>query len=436
MRSLVLVSVLAACGGSHSATNPDANSGGDGNGGTDSPGGGNPATITVTLVDHPTNAAMYSFVAAYQDGAAPWTAAPAPSGDTYSFTINSPVWAFAWTCIVPGTTIARVELAYFTVAEKTSLTETIPVGCTDRAMNVGVMGAVTNMPGGGGFGAWYATRGPVAVTRGTANGDGTFALEAPAGAHDLVVTEGTLTAGTLLVTDVGLARGVTAPTTTATVDWNNANQVVQGNVTFPQTTAGASTSTTLYSAGHTQVTLVAQSTGPFVTEGLDPADALTGDVYAVAMTVRGNGATASVESWTTTTADQTFAPPTPLGGATSSVPAAMPYPQILTTWNAYTGATGYVWDARQGGGNVGTTNTAWTAILGPGYLGGTPRFEMPDLSGLAGWKQAFQLASGQQVIGTTAAQVSSAGAGDFPPVNPAVAGTTRTTVSSGWTVTP
>src|SRR5437899_6431426 len=124
-----LVAVAAACGSSNSKGNPDGNNG-DGTS-SDSLTGG-PTTVTVTLTNAPTNAAMYTFIAAYQDGASAWQLAPAPSGDTYTFTINSAAWGFAWTCLVPNFNVARVELAFFATSEKTSLTENVPQGCTAR----------------------------------------------------------------------------------------------------------------------------------------------------------------------------------------------------------------------------------------------------------------------------------------------------------------
>src|SRR5438270_1016738 len=97
--SLFAIVALAACGSSHSGSGGDAaGGGGDGSGSSDASGGGGPASVMVTLTNRPDNAATFSFLTAYQDGSGPWTAAPAPTGDTYTFTINSAAWSFAWTC--------------------------------------------------------------------------------------------------------------------------------------------------------------------------------------------------------------------------------------------------------------------------------------------------------------------------------------------------
>lgn len=432
MRSLALAFVLAAaCGGSNSSSNNGDANGGDGNG--DSL-GGNPTTVTVTLTNHPTDAGTYTFIAAYQDGAAAWQAAPAPAGDTYSFTINSPVWGFAWTCIVPNTNpaIARVELAYFTVSEKTSLTETIPNACTDRVTNVGLAGTASNLNNGGnGFRAYFAS-GSRAVSATT----GQFGIETPAGTHDLFVTHAGGVGGFGPV-DATARTSATAPSTTANVDWNTSAATATTAVTAP---TGALITTTLYSAGGTQVGLGTSGGngggGSFVT-AIAAAQAMSGDLYSMAATMRATGSSEIVENWATTVSAQTFTDPAALGGATSSVPTTMPYPIVMTTWNAYASSIGYTWGAHQGlGSAAGLFPLEWTALLGSGYVGTMPRFQMPDLSMLAGWSTSLQFQTGTQVGGTSAALTSSLGASDFPPVNPAAAGTQRVVATSSWTVTP
>ena len=422
--------LLAACGGSNSSSNNgDANGGGDGNNGGGDSLSGNPTTVTVTLTNRPDNAAMYTFLAAYQDGAAAWTLAPAPSGDTYSFTVNSPVWGFAWTCIVPGSTIARVELAYFTAAEKTSLTESIPVGCTDRVMNVGLSGNVSNLNNGGnGFRAAFGTN-----TRGVMT-NGNFSLEAPAGTRDLFISHGSGTGGFGPV-DAVARQSATAPMTGVAVDWNNSAATVQTGVTAP----GAGVSTTLYTASGTALNLGTaggNGGGSLFVTGLDASQQVAGDLYAMAATFRAQGSSETVEIWASTTGAQTYTDPAPLGGATSTVPTTMPYPEILTTWSAYANAIGYLWDARQGLGTSFVPPLEWTAIVGPGYVGSTPKFQTPDLSMLTGWSTTFEFQTGQQVVGSASALTSTAGTADFPIVNPATAGTQRVLAASGWTVTP
>jgi hypothetical protein len=439
MRQLLVVTmfVLAACGGSHSAGNPDGN--GDGNG--DSL-GGNPTTVSVTLTNRPNTAATYTFLVAYQDGASAWQLAPAPSGDTYSFTINAPAWGFAWTCIVPNLNAARVELAYFATTEKTSFTENVPRECSDRYPTfVGVSGSVTNETTTTNNQASYAGR-TVAVMHNNSNAADTFAMEGPMGPHDLVITHATLNGGIGggEVDHAAVVRGVTAPTTTATVDWSTNMAVATANVT---TVANSIVSTTLYTAGGTTVTMVTQGATPYTSAGLDASQAMTGDVYDQQVLVRGAGTTSILDTWSTAVADQTYTAPAALGGATSSVPTTTPYPQVMTTWNGYTGAIGYAWDARQGASSVGgAAPVRWTAILGTTYLGSSPKFQMPDLSMLAGWSPSFGFTTtGGMVTGTVAAYTSTGGAADFPGAvqvrgSNGAPGTTRVTVSNDWTVTP
>ncbi len=444
MRTLLVASMfaLAACGGSHSAGNPDGNGNGNGDGNSNGDSlGGNPTTVSVTLTNRPNTAATYTFLVAYQDGASAWQLAPAPTGDTYSFTINSPAWGFAWTCLVPQVNVGRVELAYFATSEKTSYTENVPRECSDRYPTVvGVSGAVQNENATTENFASYAGR-TVQVVH--TNGNDTFTMEGPMGPHDLVVTHVTLGTGVAAggqVDHAAVVRGVTAPTTTASVDWSTAQAVTTGNVTA---TTGAIVTTSLYTAGGTTVTMTTQGAAPYTSAGLDASQAVTGDVYDQQVLVRGTGATSILDTWVSTVADQTYTAPTALGGATSSVPTMTPYPEIMTTWNGYTGAIGYAWDARQGGGTVGGVPAVrWTAILGTTYLGGSPKFQMPDLSTLAGWSQSFAFSpTGGTVAGSVAAYTSSGGAADFPGAvqgrgSNGAPGITRTTVTGDWTVTP
>jgi hypothetical protein len=435
-----LIALGAACGSSSSNKNPDGNGGGDGSNGDGSMGG--PTTVNVTLVDHPMTAATYSFLVAYQDGGGAWQAAPAPSGDTYTFTINSAAWGFAWTCIptVAGGT-KRVELAYFSTGEKTALTETVPVECTDRtAMAARLSGTVTGLPITTGtpptYVAYFGDAKAIVSTTGQLPGTGTFNMEAQPGTHDLIVgavatSGGGGNGGSVAITSAAIVRSVTlsGPTTAPAVDFSTA-----GNSTATVTvnagdgaTVGAET--LLYSANGTNVEFAAANTAPFQTDGLGSGDTISGDVYDQAIAVTDNGATATVENWTATIAAQTYVAPAALGGATASVPTSTPYPEIETTWNAYSGANGYVWDAQQSMGE-------WTAALGTGYIGSSPKFQMPDLSSLTGWVTGWQLASGTDVNGSVTAQVSSAGISDFPAAPPAAAGTTRAFATSRWTVTP
>lgn len=420
---------LAACGSDHSGGTVDApdNGGGDGAMIGDSL-GGNPQTVTVTLTNHPTDATTYGFIAAYQDGASAWQVAPAPTGDTYSFTVNSPVWGFAWTCAVPNTQIARVELAYFTIAERNSLTEEVPPACTDRDTPSGVTGTVQNLPGssGGVYRAVYAQSRPGFV----GSTSGNFGVEGPTGPHDLFITHQTGGGGGF-TTDAVARTTATAPATGVTVNWTTSKAVATAAITAPANTLH---STTLYSAGNTKLQFSLSTTPTMV--GLAASQATSGDIYVQTMIANGTGANEVAEAWTTTVGVLTFTMPPALGGAISTVPTTMPYPVVSTMWNSYTSGVGYIWDAQQGPTTGTTSPLEWTALLGAGYLGSSPHYQIPDLSQLAGWSASYQFQTGSQIRGTVSALTSSAGAGDFPTVQPAAAGTTRTLASSSWTVTP
>lgn len=453
MRALwasVLVLALAACGSSHSATSTDAPGSGGDSGASDGNGGGGdgsggPATVKLTLTDRPSNAAMFSFLVAYQDGSGPWTLAPAPSGDTYSLPIHSPVYSVAWTCIATAagggtggaTQLRQVSLASFAVAERSSLTMTIPPRCTDRISRVALTGNLTGTNGG----FYLVTAGDRTVFA----ANGAYSMELPPGTYDVFALRAGpgSGAGALVVDQAAVVRGVAiTAATTQDLDFTTA----EATQSFPVTVQNAATArvqatTTLYTANGSSPTLVTTSTAPLQTEALAAAQGASGDVYLQAVQVADGGGTETVESWTGVPAAQDVTPPAAQGGATSTVPTSTPYPEVMTTWAAYSGATGYAWIATQplGAQQCGGQNACavvWSALLSPGVTGASPAFEMPDLSALAGWRSELQLVPGSAVNGRLDAFTSSAGASDFPPVTPAASGTQRTTAEGRWTVTP
>ncbi|HSN24815.1 MAG TPA: hypothetical protein VLT45_00980 [Kofleriaceae bacterium] len=448
---LACVSVLAiACGSNSKGTN-DASPGGDGGGGGDSGGGGGDgggggggSTIHVTLNHHPTNAAMFTFVVGYQDGSGPWQLAGAPSGDVYSFNVNSPSWGVAWTCIgngppqTGGGQIRQVTEAHFAVAERTSLSFDVPSRCTDNAGTVALSGTVTNL-GGGGF--WLVD---VGGKTGFVNPQtGAYRVEATPGTVDVALLHVQANGGgDFTTTDALVDRGVAiSGATTHDLDASAviATQAFNVNVVVPNN--GRATATTqLYTAGGTNATLdrVSQS---FESDALADTQGVAGDVYDQQIAVTANGQAGIVTKATATPGDQTYTAPTPLGGATSQVTGTTPYPIIHTTWAAYASTIGYAWTATQtlGPQQCGTNTgcqVVWTALLSPGVTGSSPGYTVPDFSALAGWSNNLAFATGATVTGYAEAGVSSGGAGDFPPVTPPPAGTQRTYVRSAFTVTP
>src|SRR5436190_2760946 len=214
MKPLVaLVTVVAlGCGGSGSGSDSD---GGNGNGdGGDGDGGALPGakTVKLTLTGFPMTPAKFNFLVAFQDGAGAWQLAPAPVGETYSFTINAPVYGVAYACAgaVPGnggaTTIRSVTSAHFAVAERTEVTLEVPSRCSDRAGDTAMLaGQVTNRPIGGLIVVQYGNR---SVFAGSQNGN--FSFQVPTGTRDLpvahVIPEGN---GDFYVDEVYVQRGLT-----------------------------------------------------------------------------------------------------------------------------------------------------------------------------------------------------------------------------------
>ncbi len=440
MRLVQLLSLFAiGCGSSNPGTTSDG--GTDGSSAVDAPPAG--SSVTLTLVDHPTTPATFSFIAAFQDGDGAWAVAPAPSGDVYTLPITSDHYGVGWTCIGSGDLQREVNLAYFTVAERSSLTLTIPARCTDRgATGVKLSGAIANPPNSGTL--------TVAVGNRTATADnaGTYALEVPPGTYDVFVLHSAAAqaAGStdLTVDKVLVHRGlaITAAMTQG-FDFANAVAVQSFPVTTGTATPGAKTTVdTTIVAGGTTTALVTQTKAPFTTESLALSQIAATDVYIQQIAVATAGSTLRVQDATATPALLTYTAPATLGGALAAVPTATPYPEVKTTWTAYTDAVGYTWGQAQAQtaaqcattGNAGCTVT-WVADISAAYAGTATSFQMPDLSMLAGWSASFQLLAGTQVLGTIEAETSSAGPSDFPTDTPPV-GTQRTFARAAWTVTP
>jgi len=437
MRRLVAAVFLFACGSS--STTGDGNPGnGDGDIVPDTT-GGNAHAVKLTLKNRPMNGGAYSFIVAYQDGSAPWQLAPAPSGDTYTLTINAPSYGVAYACIgsVPGATTTQlrtVTSAHFAIGERTELTLDVPTRCSDRAAgNVTLSGSVNNRPFNGFLAVQLGTR-----TAFVGTSSGTFSLSTPPGTYDLVVAqvipEGN---GEFYVQSAVMQRGVAVTTSmTRTIDFSQAQPTRSWPVSI-NVAARAVASTTLYTSNGTQLGTVRESTG---WDTIALAQSESSDIYdqSIAVTTAGQGAT--ITNATNSPGAQTYAAPAPLGGVTGTIATTTPYITLESTWSPYANAIGYTWNATQQlastqcSGNLPCT-IVWTAMLSPGVLGANTGYRMPDLSGLMGWRQSYQFVGGAQIVGGVTATTSSVGASDFPTGIPAN-GTKRTFVRSDYAVTP
>jgi hypothetical protein len=440
--ALVVCALLAgACGSSSSGDDDGGNDAGVDPG--DDGGVAQPKTIKLTLTNRPNNTAQFSFFVAYQDGSAPWMAAPAPSGDVYTLSISAPSYAVAYGCIgnVTGTTTTQLRTitsAHFAVSERTDVTLDVPARCTDRNTgNVILSGTITNRPTTGVISVWFGGRSAFAGSM-----TGNFSLQTPPGTHDLIVIHAVPEGNGEFYVDEALAvRDVTVGgATTRTIDFAAAQPTLYYPVTAssPDLQARIMATTTLYTANGTTPVLVRESAN-WETQSLAAAQMRASDVYdqSISVTIPGSGAT--VTNATNAPAAQMYIPPTPLGAVTSEVTTKDPYPIIETAWSAYGSTVGYVWNGTQQltpaacGGNACTI--VWSSFLSPGVTGTDPAFRMPDLAGVAGWKSTFALVGGTQVVGSVTAQTSSAGAADFPPAKPEN-GTKRAFVRSDYGVTP
>ncbi len=442
MKFAIAAALLAcACGNSGSA-GPDALGGGDGDGGGGDDDGlsAGPHTIELTLNNRPNTAATYSFIVAYQDGGADWKLAPTPSGDKYSFEVTAPSYGVMYACIGIGTggnggfiQTRAVNMAYFAVGERTSITLDVPQRCSDRAQNtVTLSGSVTNRPGGGPYIVQYGSR---QTTAGSISG--VFAMQVPLGTRDLVVyhvnSQGN---GDFNVDRVVTVRDVAvAGPTSKTIDFSTSQEVDSYEVTADVMNARIVASTTLYTANGTQGTIT-RETGNWESNALPSALRVGTDVYdqSIAVLTQGHGAT--ITNATSTPGPQDWVAPAPLGDVTASIAASTPYMTLDTSWPAYPNAVGYTWTAMQEDGCPGSATCAivWTAYLSPGVLGSQPTFRMPDLSKLTSWKQEYEFAD-NAVGGCVTAVGSTAGAMDFPTAVPA-AGTQRVFVRTDFDVAP
>ncbi len=432
-----LAIALAGCGG-NSSNATDA-PGGDGAGG-DSP--GVPTNVAVTVTNHPTDAAMFSYVAAYADGDGAWQLAPTPNGDIYTLPITSSTYRFAYTCDAPlaagGTDARVVSLAHFATAARPNLSFALPNRCTDRlAATVQLSGTISNLPGDGSLEVLWGDRNLVVGANGKYS-----AMVQPA-TRDLFVAHIVATTGTTTdptIDYIASARGVTvSDATVQNIDFSTAQPLATFAVTANGNVGKVSTETDLATANGTNAALVVAGMAPLATGSLPAVEMQSDDVYNQIITETSSGQAMTTSNATALPGAITYSAPAPLGGALASVTGTTPYPIITTSWNAYANAIGYTWTAAQAltgsacaAGELACTIT-WTSW--DGVTTGAGVYEMPDLSALPGWSPAFELVAGALVAGSVQASTSSAGATDYPAGNPA-AGTQRTFARSAWSVTP
>lgn len=435
--SSIVFLAAAACGSHNNGGGPPDS--GDGNNGD--AGNTAPTMITVTLTNHPTTAATFTFLTAYRDGNGAWTAAPAPTGDTYSFMVSSSVWSFVWTCVPMGGAVGgnvhEVNLRAFAVSERTSFTETIPQRCTDH-MNTtyAVSGTVTA--------AAIGSFSEILNRQVLVGNNGAYSVETSPGTRDLLVGHPVVGGGAAdsHLDTVFIQRGIdVTAATTQNVNYANA----AATQTFAVTVTGANprtvVQTDLFTANRTTTMLTRTGTAPYETRSLAAAQMVGTDVYAISVTFPGTGAGQTITQATATPAAITLSAPAALGGSLVSIGAATPYPQVKSTWTAYPNAIGYTWTGTQGGlpaGSCGGTagcSITWAAQVSSGAIGASSSYQMPDLSAISGFGAMFQPVTGTVLTGSVEAMTSSAGAMDFPAGIP-TAGTTRMLARDDYTIMP
>ncbi len=432
---VILVGTVAGCGtkaaSGDDTTTGDAGGSGEGDGGSH---GQTPTNITLVMHHRPANPGPTSFVVAYQDGAGPWTAAPAPSGDTYTLPIYAPAYAIAWTCISagtqPGAQVRQVDVLQFAVSDRTAVTVEVPPRCGDQGSNVTLHGAIQNTGVITSYVVRFGDRSAVV------NQQGQYALQTPPGTHDLIVLAGSSISATqdFVATEAVVQRALSVTANTELdIDAGDAVAVQSFGVNNFGGGTRATAATTLYTANGTVAPLVLDATPFYENESLDTGQMAGGDVYDQQLTIAGFDGLTSSTTATATPGDETWTS-VPALGAVAATAVTTPYPRVTATWASYPGAVGYSWLGSQAPSNSNTT-IVWTAQLSASVVGSDAAFTMPDLSGVAGWNPALQMVAGTRVTGGVQAMTSSL-AGDFPAAVPPTAGTHRTFAAAAFAVTP
>jgi hypothetical protein len=402
-----------------------------------SDGAGAPSTVVVTVEGIPTSPTN-NFIAMFQDGSGAWHVAPAPTNGMYTLTINSATWGFGFACAISaavagGTaTEADVILVNYTVAERTSFTEGVPLACRNPGTApITVTGSITHLPAvsTGTYEVWFGGTKSAVTVAGTT---GTFTLtNIPPVKRDLFVVHrpAVVGAGGSVADFVARVTGVdeTGSGSAVTVNWTAAPG--SGGSAATQTATGSGTTsvdTVLYTRGGTDPTLSSSAT---TSAYLATSQVASSDVYEQLANYN-LGGTIFAEEWVNAVVPPALTEPATLNGIIPSESATTPYPILTTNWDSYGQAVSYIWFAQEtlAGSVPGTGSVvSWGATLSPGYVGATPSYVMPDLSAISGWMPSMQFTGGNsnKVTVAVSPSLSSAGVDDMPFSNPAPVGTTR-----------
>ena len=384
-RWVLAAACLAACGGDDDGGggggDADARPGSDS--APDDPDAGQTFTLTTYIGDEQ---APLRWIAR-RDGAGDWETITSPDG-VYSIELSSDRFGLAWVCEAG----AARSLYYFhaTTGEFPTLTRSCPAAVAAPTGTLSFQ--VTDLD----------ENGSAVVSFGNGGGsmsmaDDTVDIDLQVGDWDFVTTvkPNDITIGRVAITTGAIDQGqTTAIQISATGD-----TVAVTN--FTATVAGidpeaAVVSAHLLSAGGTRAPLHQPAEGDYATvptaslrEGdlhLVTATAVLDNVIRVAGTYFRDGKAVSLEL--------------PAGFAPELVAAATePYLRLAATWDEWPGAELYYLDARQGFETT-TRRVRWLATadwLSGGEAGG---WTQPDLSGAAGWSDAWGMDPAEQVFWT------------------------------------
>jgi uncharacterized membrane protein len=370
------------------------------------------ATIVVTVTGAPTTA-TYAFCPdlapvwlAVQDGNGPWTRVTPDVNNSYTFQVSSGRGAIAYVTTASGTT--NVTVLYATAGELRGSGGTHTVACTPPTGKT-VNGSVTGLGPISGTSIDAAT---IVLGPSTASANATtptFQLKnVPNGAHDLIAARTTTTiSGTDFTSAVNrlIIRRALDPadgSTLPVLDFGSAESFAPAtaNVTIANLGADqAFTSTALSTANGSSAAFSFTSSSTGATQayyGVPDAKLIAGDIHVLSVIATPQGASPTTSRFASlyfrSVTDRTVTLGPVLGVPTISTIATSPYLRLraqLPLQAEYNNAGGVSYS--QGGG----PNTTWSILMTAAYASGAAYdLNVPDLSGVAGWNNAWALVSG------------------------------------------
>lgn len=369
-------------------------------------------TLAVTVTGVPTSA-TYAFCAdnapvwlAVQDGNGPWTRVTPVATNTYTFQFTSGRGGVAYVTSASGST--DVTVLYATSAELAGTGGTNTVECTTPAgktVNGSVAGLGPSTPTVSDFATIVLGPSTASATEAMP----TFQLtNVPNGPHDLIASRSTFTFSgtdfTSVVNRIIIRRALDPPngSTLPVLDFGSAESFAPAtaNVTIGNLgTDQALTSTALSTANGSSAAFSFTSASAAATQpyyGVPDAQLIAGDIHVLSVIATPTGPSPTTSRFASlyfrSVTDRTVTLGSVLGVPTITREAAAPYLRLraqLPLQAEYNSAGGVSY-------TQGTSpSTTWSVLMTGAYAGGAAYdLIIPDLSGAAGWNNAWGLVPG------------------------------------------